>query len=171
MNNKAIPAIVAILGAALLQVAIAPYIAIGGIVPNLLLLVVVTLALVEGPRSGASAGFAAGLAFDLLGSGPIGPMALVLAIVGHVTGSLQANMFAEGWLLPTTVVFFGGLVAEVSYGLVLMLLGSGAPFWAMLGHVMLPGAVYNGALALLIYPWLARLLRRDRPMQTFRRLA
>ncbi|MDZ4064403.1 MAG: rod shape-determining protein MreD [Coriobacteriia bacterium] len=171
MNRKLIPTIVAILGAALLQVAIAPYIAIGGVVPNLLLLVVVTLALVEGPRAGASAGFAAGLAFDLLGSGPLGPMALVLTVVGHVTGSLQVNMFAEGWLLPMTVVFFGGLVTEVSYGLVLMLLGSGAPFWATLGHVMLPGAVYNGALALLIYPWLAQLLHRDRPMRTFRRLA
>lgn len=171
MNGRVLSTIGAILAAALLQVAIAPYIAVGGVVPNFLLLVVVTLALVEGPRAGATAGFAAGLAFDLIGSGPIGPMALVLTLVGHVIGSLQANMFAEGWLLPMTVVFAGSLVGEVSYGLVLMLLGSGAPFWATLGHVMLPGAVYNGALALLIYPWLARLLRRDRPMQTYRRLA
>ena len=36
--------------------------------------------------------------------------------------------------------------------------------------MMLPGAVYNTALALLVYPWLARFLRRDRPMTTFRRL-
>lgn len=171
MSSRLVPTVIAILGAALLQVAIAPYIAVGSIVPNLLLLVVVTLALVEGPRAGASAGFAAGLVFDLLGSGPMGPMALVLTVVGYVTGSLQVNMFAEGWLLPATVVFLGGLVTEVSYGLVLMLLGSGAPFWATFGHVMVPGAVYNGALALLIYPWLARRLRRDRPMQTFRRLA
>ena len=144
--------------------------AIAGVTPNFLLLVVVTIALVEGPRPGAAVGFAAGLIFDLLGSGPVGPMILVLTLTGYLAGLMHENMFAEGWLLPLTVLAIASLSAEVAYGLILILLGSGGPFWSTFFTKMLPGAVYNTVLALLIYPLLARFLRQDRPITTFERL-
>lgn len=169
--NRRFAAVIAIFGAALLQAALAPHIAVFGVVPNLLFLVVVTVALMSGPGAGCAAGFAAGLVFDLLGVGPIGPSALVLTVVGYFAGTLHENLFAEGWLAPLTVVFMAGLSAEVAYGLVLAVLGaSEAGFGVSLVRVMLPGAVYNTAIALLIYPWLAQLLQPERPMTTFRRL-
>ena len=166
-----LPTAGAIVVAALLQVAIAPEIAIGGVVPNVLLLVVVTLALMEGPTAGASAGFAAGLVLDLLGTSPVGPYALVLTLVGFAAGALQENMFAAGWLTPVTVAFVAGLSAELGYWLVLAVLGIGGPFWTTFAGVVLPGAAYNTVLALLVYPWLARLLRQGPAMTTFKRLA
>jgi rod shape-determining protein MreD len=169
--KRVLPTVAAILAATLLQVGLAPYIAIAGVVPNILLLVVVTLALVEGPTAGATAGFAAGLMFDLLGSGPVGPMALVLTVTGYMAGQLHENMFAEGWLLPLTVLAIASLSSALAYGLVLDLLGAGGPFLLTLFTKMLPEAIYDAALALLVYPWLARFLRQDRPMTTFRRLA
>jgi rod shape-determining protein MreD len=171
MMKRAIPAILAVLVAAVLQAGLAPYISIGGVSPNFLLLVVVTIALVSGPASGASAGLASGLIFDLLGTGPVGPMALVLTVTGYLAGLLHEQMFAEGWLQPLTVLAVAALGTEIAYGLILGLLGEGAPFWTSFFSKMLPAAVYNTVLALLIYPWLARFLRRDRPMTTFRRLA
>lgn len=168
--RTAVPVFASVLVAALLQVGLAPYVAVGGVVPNLLLLVVVTLALVRGPAAGTSAGFAAGLIFDLLGSGPVGPMALVLALTGYVAGLLHEQMFAEGWLLPLTVLALASLSAEVAYGLILDLLGSPGPFWLAFVTKMLPGAVYNTVLALVVYPWLARFLRPERSIATFRRL-
>lgn len=169
--RKFLPTAAAIVGAAILQVGLAPYLSIGGVVPNFMLLVVVTLALVEGPSAGAIAGFASGLLFDLLGSGPVGPMILVLTLAGYLAGLMHEKMFAEGWLLPLTVLAIASLSAEVAYGLILNLLGVGGPFWLSFFTKMLPAAVYNTALAVLIYPWLARFLRVDRPMNTFRRLA
>jgi len=169
--KRALPAIGAVLVATLLQVGLAPYMEIGGVTPNFILLVVVTLALTTGPTEGAIAGFAGGLLFDLIGTGPVGAMALVLAVTGYLAGLLHEQMFAEGWLLPITVFAVAALSAEVAYGLMLMLVGEGGPFWSSFLTKMLPGAVYNTALALLIYPWLARFLRQDRPMKTFRRLA
>ena len=168
--NRILPVIAALLAAAVLQAGLAPYLSIGGVVPNFLLLVVITIALVEGPTSGAVVGFSAGLIFDLLGSGPVGPMLLVLTLTGYLTGLMHENMFAEGWLLPLTVLAIATLSAEVAYGLILILLGAGGPFWSTFLTKMLPGAIYNTALALLIYPWLARFLRQDRPITTFQRL-
>jgi rod shape-determining protein MreD len=161
----------AILLAVLLQVGLAPALSLGGVVPNFLLLVTVTLALVEGPNWGAAAGFSAGLLFDLLGTGPVGPMALVLAIVGFVSGMLHANMFAEGWLLPLSVLAMASVATGLMYQVVLFVLGDVGSFWTAFVTVVLPESLYNVALGLLIYPVLARFLRRDRPMNTFRRLA
>jgi rod shape-determining protein MreD len=170
--RKALPTIAIVAVAAFLQAAFAPYMAIGGVVPNFLLLAVVTIALVEGPIAGCSVGFVAGAIFDLLGSGPVGPMILVLTVTGYLAGQLHANMFAEGWLLPMTVLAIAALGSELAYGLIIMLLGAGGPFVTMLFSKMLPSAVYNTALGLLVYPWLARILRPDRPtMRTFHRLA
>ena len=171
MMRHSLPSIGAVTAAALSQAMLAPYMAIGGIVPNFMLLVTVTLALVEGPVTGCAAGFVGGLIFDLLGTGPVGPMALVLAVTGYLAGQLQENMFAEGWLMPITVVAIASLGSELAYGLILDLIGSGGPFVMTFVTKMLPGAVYNTALAMLVYPWLARILRRERGISTFRRLA
>jgi len=169
--RKFLPTAAAIVGAAILQAGLAPYLSIGGVVPNFMLLVVVTLALVEGPSAGAIAGFASGLIFELLGTGPVGPMVLVLTLTGYLAGMMHEKLFAEGWLLPLSVLFIASLGAEVAYGLILNVLGVGGSFWMAFFTKMLPAAVYNTALALLFYPWLARFLRVDRPMNTFRRLA
>lgn len=168
--NRILPTVAAVFVAAILQAGLAPYLAIGGVVPNFLLLVVITIAFAEGPGPGAAVGFSAGLIFDLLGSGPVGPMLLVLTLTGYLTGLMHENMFAEGWLLPLTVLAIATLSAEVAYGLILNLLGAGGLFWSTFLTKMLPGAIYNTALALLIYPWLARFLRQERPINTFQRL-
>lgn len=169
--RRFLPTVAALVIAGFLQAGLAPYMAIGGVVPNFMLLVVVTLALVEGPRAGASVGFAAGLMFELLGTGPVGPMVLVLTLAGYFAGLMHEKMFAEGWLLPLTVLAIVSLGAELAYWLILSIMGLSGPFWLTFGVKMLPAAVYNTALALLVYPWLARFLRVDRPMTTFRRLA
>jgi rod shape-determining protein MreD len=169
--SKMWPAAGALLVAVILQVSIAPYLAIFGVVPNLIFLVVVTVALTEGPVAGGVTGLVGGLLFDLLGTTVVGPSALVLSVVGYAAGMLSANMFAEGWLLPVTVVALASLTAEVSYGIVLAVLGVGGSFWHSLLTIMLPGAVYHTALAVLVYPWLARVLRTEKPMTSFRRLA
>ena len=168
--NRALPVAIAIVAAFVLQVGIAPYIAIGGAVPNFFLLVAVTIGLVQGPKWGAGAGFVGGLLFDLIGSGPVGPMALILTVVGFAAGMLSENLFAEGWLLPLTVLAVASLSVAVAYGLVLALLGANEDFWSSFVAVMLPEALYNVALGLLFYPVLARFLRQDRPMKTLRRL-
>lgn len=169
--RRMLPGMGALVVALLLQVAIAPQLAIGRAVPNLMLLMVVSIALTNGPSAGTAAGFAGGLAFDLIGSAPVGPAALVMAVVGFVAGSLHEHMFAEGWRLPVTVVLVASLFAEVAYGLVLAVLGTGVPLGSAFVSIMLPTAVYNVVLALLVYPVLARFLRRERQMTTFRRLA
>lgn len=169
--NQGWETVAALAVACVLQAGLAPHLAVFGVVPNLLLLVVVTLAFFEGPVAGSVSGFVAGLLLDLLGTAVVGPWALVLTLVGYTAGLLGAHMFAEGWLLPVTVVFVASLLAEVCYGLLLGVMGAGGPFLLTLTRIALPAAVYNTALAVLVYPWLGRLLKQDRSMTEFKRLA
>lgn len=161
----------ALIAALVLQVGLAPHFAVAGVTPSFPLLVVVTLALVQGPSSGAVAGFAAGVMLDLLGSGPVGAWALVLGLTGYLGGMLHENLFAEGWLAPVTVAVVAGLLAETAYLVLMTVLGVAPAFWESVRSVVLPRAVYNALLVLLVYPWLARFLRSDRPVKSFRRLA
>jgi rod shape-determining protein MreD len=155
----------------ILQIALAPHLAVYGVVPNFIFLVVVIVALTQGPVAGGVTGLIGGLVFDLLGTAVVGPYGLVLSVAGYTAGMLSANLFAEGWLLPVTVAAIASLAAELAYGIVLAVLGTGLPFWQSLITIMLPGALYQTALAVLAFPWLARLLRTERAMKSFRRLA
>lgn len=171
MSERSWSTAVALLFAALAQVVLAPHMRVGGVAPSFPLLVVITLALVNGADSGAVAGFVAGLVLDLLGSGPIGAWAFVLTLVGYIAGLLEANIFAEGWLLPFTAALVAGIAAEFAYLMVLIILGGDLPFWRSLAAVVLPRGMYNAVLALAVYPWLARALRPDRQIRSFRRVA
>lgn len=161
----------AIAVAFVLQVMLAPDLSIARVIPNFLFLVVVTLAFVEGPIAGAVSGFVAGLLLDLLSTGPVGAWTLVLSTTGYTAGMLQENLFAEGWLAPVTVAILAGLLADFAYLVVLTILGVGPAFWESLIRAVLPRALYNAVLVLLAYPWLARFLRTDRSVKSFRRLA
>ncbi len=163
-----IPTAVALAVATVLQAAVAPHMAIFGVTPNFILLVVVTLAMVEGPTPGAVAGFVGGLIFDMLGSGPIGPGALVLTAVGFLAGSLARNMFSESWVMPVTVVAVASVVTELVYGALLAFIGAEQQFLDIILTIVLPGALYNTLLAMLVYPWLARFLRRESEMTELR---
>jgi rod shape-determining protein MreD len=169
--NKFWPAALALIVATILQASIAPYMAIFGVAPNFILLVVVVLALLEGPVVGCTAGFFGGLALDLLGDSVVGPYALALTLVGYVAGLMEANMFAEGWLLPVTVVAVASLATELVYGIILAFLDVGSSFGTEFVRVMLPSALYNTALAVLLFPLLVRVLRRDTQVKSFKRLA
>ena len=158
------------LAAFVLQATLSPHIGVGDAVPNFLMVAALSIALFEGPSAGASAGFVAGLVFNLLGYGPVGAMALVLACAGYVAGLLHQQMFAEGVLLPLTVVAITAVLSEVAYGAVLGLLGVGLPFGEMMVRVVLPVAVYNTVIAIGAVPIVGRWLHRGPRIDTLTRL-
>jgi rod shape-determining protein MreD len=66
----------------------------GGGVPDLVLILVVALAMIDGPMAGLGIGFAAGLSVDLAppGSGLVGQYALVFCVAGWAAGRLAGTV-------------------------------------------------------------------------------
>src|SRR5256886_12688429 len=76
-----------VFGGSVAHATLAPALGIGGVTPDLPLIVVVLLALRRGPEFGCVAGFGAGLLQDAAGGGPVGVQALTKAVIGLPIGA------------------------------------------------------------------------------------
>lgn len=135
----------------LLQSVVSVYLALGGITPDFLLVVVVTFGLLFGWEVGLGAGVLGGLLIDLTAGRFIGLHVLSLGTVGLVAGLVEEKVFKDNVLLAPT----GGLVGSiVSYTIIpacLWLYGWQVPFLESFRTNILPAALYNMVLAGLVY--------------------
>jgi rod shape-determining protein MreD len=135
-----------------------------GVVPQLALVVVVGVALLEGPRAGVALGFAAGLLQDLLLPGSIAGMtAFVYSLVAYGAGTLQSPLSDPAPGFVTAVVAAATLAAELGYALLAIVLGRE---WVSLGftaRVALLVVIYNSLLTPLVLPVVRHVAVRVRP--------
>ena len=123
--RRVIFAVTAILAAVVLQTALLDRLPLpGGSAPNLVLLLVVTLALASGPMDGMLIGFGAGLALDMAppASNLLGLSALVFCVIGYGCGRLRGPLERSTWL-PLAVVALGVTAGEALYALAGMIFG------------------------------------------------
>jgi rod shape-determining protein MreD len=153
--------VLAVSGGALVQFTVVPVVGVGGVVPDVPVVLTVLLALRYGAEAGCLTGFALGLAQDAVAGGPLGLHALSKALVGFVAGDLPR------WILVTRPIVPVGLavIATVLDGLarfaLLQLFHYPAPLGELLARVIVPQAGYNGILAAAALAWpVGRLLPR-----------
>jgi rod shape-determining protein MreD len=90
--RRAAPLGAVLLTTLVVQVAVAPHVAVRGAAPDVLLVGVTAVAAGRGPRAGAAFGFGAGLGADLFLTTPLGTSALAFTLVGQALGrSLPAR--------------------------------------------------------------------------------
>ena len=98
---------------------------IDGAHPDLLWLLPITAALLDGPETGAIVGFWSGLAFDLVLPTPLGLSALVGCVVGYAAGSLTtASDPPATWLKPVAAAA-GSVGADMLFAVLGAILGQG----------------------------------------------
>jgi rod shape-determining protein MreD len=96
---------------------------VGGAHPDLLWLLPITAALLDGPETGAIVGFWAGLAFDLVLPTPFGLSALVGSLLGYITGVLTAAVDPRAaWLKPVAALT-GSVAADMLFAVLGAILG------------------------------------------------
>ncbi len=146
--------------AVLLQVTLMPYLAVAHVQPDLVLAAVVCWALYRGMTAGALAGFLSGFGLDLLSGAPFGMHTFVMTVVGITAGLGAALIPSEHWLLLPGIAMVCSVIQEA--GCVWLLRAAGWPlYWSqVLLAVVIPGALLNLFLTLLIYP-LVGLLHRQ----------
>jgi rod shape-determining protein MreD len=96
---------------------------IGGVHPDLVWLLPITAALVDGPETGAIVGFWSGLAFDLLLPTPLGLSALVGCLLGYATGALTESMDNRSALVKTGAALLGSVAADMLFAVLGAILG------------------------------------------------
>jgi rod shape-determining protein MreD len=116
--------------------------------PDLVLLVVVALALLASPATGAATGFCAGLALDLAppGSYLIGEYALVLCLVGYLCGRIRA-VTGSSAVLTILAAMVAAAVGEGLLALLGRVVSDPQVTWPAVRHVLPPEVIYDVVLA------------------------
>jgi rod shape-determining protein MreD len=143
----------------ILQALLAPLISIFGVNPDFLIIDVVCIATVADRRTATANGFVCGLLGDMLGTGPVGSMALSLCVVSYVLSLLSSRTRLTG--LPSWAfnVVASALVTYVLVAVILSAFGYVGSFWMSIPTFILPSAAYTSVLGMLAYPLLGRLGR------------
>jgi rod shape-determining protein MreD len=157
-----------VLTALLLQSTVFATITLAGAKPELVYLATIVLAYLEGPSSGALAGFVGGMSEDFLLNQPKGITALTLTLVGYTVGTLRQYVSSPSPLVPVILVgatTAGGILFNE---LVKFLLGQLVVGFGFVVRIALLSGLYNAVLTPLAYPLIRRVAESSRPRKVFR---
>jgi rod shape-determining protein MreD len=145
-----------VFGGNVAQATIAPAIRVGGIAPDIPLIIVVLVALRRGTEVGCLTGFAAGLLQDVAGGGLVGVQGLTKATIGALIGGLSGRLAVTQPLVQVPGLVFLSVAEGVGRFGLLKLFHFPASFGELMTYVVLPQALYNGfigAAIVLLIAW------------------
>lgn len=143
----------------LLQSTVMPAFSMAGVVPDLLLILVISAAYTKGRISGMLTGFAAGLLTDVCFGNMVGLCALFYLCIGYFAGYSNKLYDERDYLLPMLMMAAGEFLYSFAYYVAHFLLRSRTEFGYYFLHLILPRMVYTVLAAAVLYP-LFHLLHR-----------
>jgi rod shape-determining protein MreD len=168
MIRRIVAVIVVIVTALLLQSTVFAQLRLLGVRPELLYLVTILVAFLEGPGEGAVIGFVGGFAQDLLLNEPKGILALTLTLLGYTMGMLRQFIVSPSPFLPVILVALGTAGGVLFYVTVSFLLGNFDSSIGFAVRVALLSALYNAILTPIVFPVLRRVFEGSRPTRVVR---
>jgi rod shape-determining protein MreD len=154
--------------ALVLQSTVFAQIKLGGVKPDLVYLVTIILAFLEGPSSGALAGFAGGMTEDFLLNQPKGITALTLTLVGYAVGTVRQYAVTPSPFLPVALVGGATSCGVLFNQLVAFLLGQTHVGFGYVLRVAVLSGVYNAVLTPFLFPIIRRVAEASRARRVFR---
>lgn len=152
-----------VLAALIIQTTILVYFEIGGVTPNLLMILTYSLGFLFGPAVGVGIGLVSGLFQDLLLGRYIGLNALALGLVGLLSGQAEDRVWKDNPLVPVLGGVAGTLLSELVVLTVLWVMGVRISVLHSFRETILPLTLYNTLLGCLVYLWLYRRYKFLRP--------
>lgn len=148
-------------GAAVLQSTLLRFVAIAGVQPDLVVIIVIFVANRNGSMVGQLAGFGAGIVLDVIGLSPLGFYALAYAIIGAVFGLTRGKVFVDPIFMPFLFTILALVAKAVISTLVSLVYGLVGIVEAVFSVDYLIGIGYST----LIAPLLFALLRLVGPLK------
>lgn len=135
----------------LLQSSVFSYFELAGVVPDILLILVVSTAYFKGQNAGILTGFFAGLLMDFCIGDVIGIFAIFYMIIGFLNGYACKIFDKDDYLLPLGMVAVSEFVYGFFYYVSEVLLRGNLNFGHYLTRIILPRVVYTTFAAILFY--------------------
>jgi rod shape-determining protein MreD len=121
---------------------------IGGVHPDIMVLLPIVAGIIGGPSRGATIGFGTGLVSDLFLPTPFGLSALVGCLVGFAVGLATVALDRTAWWLAPVAALGGSALYEVTYGALGSVLGQPQMLHVALARIVVVVSVTNAVLAI-----------------------
>ncbi|HEX2927827.1 MAG TPA: rod shape-determining protein MreD [Ruminiclostridium sp.] len=151
MRNKVILYAILIFIFVTAQVTFLNSFTIFGVAPNLVIILIVSVSLLEGKIDGAVVGFSAGLCLDAVIGIALGYHALVGMLLGLALGNINKRLFKENIFVMALCTFLSTYFFECGTILISYILGLKIEFYETLKTVIFPESVFNCLLGIFIF--------------------
>ncbi len=135
----------------LLETAVLPMLPFLSAVPNLMLILTAAIGFMQGKKEGLMTGFLSGLLVDLVYGSVFGINALMLLLIGYVSGCFADIYFDEDVKIPLVLVTGGEVFINLAVYVSGFLLRSKAPLGSYLLRIFIPEIVSTIIFTLLLY--------------------
>ena len=149
-----------ILGAFILQSSLFSYLDLADIVPNLLIIVTVSIALIRGRSEGCVAGFFAGLLMDIGFGAYLGLYALCYMVIGYVMGYFNRIYYEEDITLPLLLIGLGDFFYGLFMFVVRFLPRGRFNILYYLRRIILPEIVYTVIISIVLYRFMLMICKK-----------
>ena len=136
----------------LLQTSLFSFLRISGVVPNCLLILIITVAYTKGQISAIVTGFFAGLLLDLCFSETVGFCAILYMIVAFLAGFAHKIYYERDYFVPGVLILSGELIYSFLYYVIFFLLRGKLELHTYFIYTILPRMLYTILISLALYP-------------------
>lgn len=135
----------------LLQSTLFQRISLGGIVPNLLIIITSAFGFMRGKKEGLFVGFFCGLLIDVFYGEMIGFYALLYMCIGYLNGLFHRIFYPEDVKFPIMLITLSDLIYCLCAYFFMFLLRARFHFPYYLVHIILPEVVYTVLITVGLY--------------------
>lgn len=135
----------------LLQSTLFSALSLGGIAPNILIILTSSFGFMRGQKEGMFVGFISGIILDILFGNILGFYALIYLVIGFLNGFFATIFYPEDIKLPMALISTSELLCCMSIFLFRFLMQGKTNFSYYLVHIILPEIVYTLLVTILVY--------------------
>lgn len=135
----------------LLQSSVFTRLDLGGITPNLLIVLTASFGVMRGEKEGMFIGFVCGLLMDIFFAEYMGLYSLVYLYIGFLNGKFKKIFYPDDIKLPITLIIFSDLVYGLACYISFLLRGK-FHFGYYFLNVIIPEIVYTIIITIALYP-------------------
>lgn len=149
----------------LLQTTVFQNFALADTVPNLLVIVIVSIGYMRGKYEAMFLGLFTGLLVDATYCDIIGVYAFLFTVIGYLTGCCNKICYRDNYGIPILLVGISDLFLNFCYFVLTFLLRNRTNIGFYFQRIMLPEVIYTVVVSIIIYRfmhYLIRLLERSK---------
>lgn len=127
------------------------YLEMADVMPNLIIILVVSTAYMSGKLHGTLVGFFSGLLVDIMFGRVIGLYALLYLIIGYLFGFVNKFFSDDDYILPIVLIGIGDFIYGFFYYIFEFLLRGRLDILYYLRRIIFPEIIYTIAVSILLY--------------------